>query len=682
MIAKMRRDRRPTGLIEAGPSVGQNDRAAPAATTGHGAAAPVTNAYRAAWASLRGPLAMAAFFSALVNILMLTGSLYMLEVYDRVLGSGSLPTLAGLFVIVTMMYAFLAYYDFLRARILSGIASRLDRTVGPTAFRAWLRGGLDPKGADSQPLRELDHVRAFLSGPAVNGLFDLPWMPFYLAVLYLVHPWLLWLTIAGAGVIAIIAAVNRRVSAQAIARTSGFDLAERRFAERAQSLAGALLPMGMESALTSRWLGLHDATRTAARAGAGASEGLAASSRTFRMFLQSVTLTIGAWLVLRGEISGGMIIASTILAGRALAPLDQVIGHWRTIGRAGEAHRRLIAFFDAEAARDAAAIDLPAPTGRIEVADLTKHAPRRDSGTSPPILSRVSFALDPGDGLGVIGNSAAGKSTLARLLVGAWEPDAGEVRFDGATRAQWQPDRLGRSIGYLPQSVDLLPGTVRDNIARFDPDATSEEVIEAAEMAGVHDMILSLPQGYATEVGGADSPLSGGQVQRIGLARALYGRPSIVVLDEPNSNLDADGDAALTKAVLGLRARGAAVVVMAHRPSALASVNKIMVLQTGMLVAFGPKEDVLGPSPAIVTANAPAPARLAERAPASLTRQATDDPSEAADAPTPEMAEADAAAVPERQVPAARAPGPMILDKPLARNLGRSRHPVFSRWRA
>lgn len=616
------------------------------------------NIYTAAWRSLRPPLILAATFSALVNILMLTGSIYMLQVYDRVLGSGSVATLVGLFLVVSLLFLFLAYYDFLRSRVLSQIAARLDHLISPTTFRAWLRDGRDPNRADGQPLRDLDMVRGTLASPAMHGLFDLPWMPVYLVVIYLVHPWLFWLTIAGAAVILAIAAVNRRISMQAIVGASTNEEAERRFVDRSQAMAATLLPMGMERSLTGRWAALHQATVGSAKKGAGASELLAAGSRAFRMFLQSATLTVGAWLVLRGEISGGMIIAATIISGRALAPLDQVIGHWRVIGRAAEAHRRLGAFFDGEAKTyDHAEVELPAPTGKIEVDGLTKHAPQRTSDAARhTILDRLTFALEPGDGLGVIGSSASGKSTLARLLVGGWRADGGEIRLDGATHDQWHPDALGRSIGYLPQNVDLLPGTVRENIARFDPEARSEDVIEAARQAGVHEMVLSLPEGYATKVGTPDSPLSGGQVQRLGLARALYGRPAIVVLDEPNANLDAEGDAALNRAIVALRARGATAIVMAHRPSALASVNKIMVLQAGVLVAFGPKEDVLGQSPT----EALAPPQFA---------------------PTVEGDEASATEPPSAAGARAGQP-PATAEKFPPRGLARSRHPVFSRWRA
>lgn len=620
--------------------------------------AGTTNAYRAALRALRPSLIIAAVFSAVVNILMLTGSVYMLEVYDRVLGSGSLPTLVGLFAIVVVLYVFLAYYDFLRSRILSRAAVRLDQRVGAKSFRAWLQAGREV-GSDgrneAQPLRDLESVRGFLSSPAVSGIFDLPWMPVYLIVLFLVHPWLGWLTVAGAVVVMVLALVNRVMTRHAVAQAANLDMVERHFSERSQSLAGALLPMGMENALTGRWQELHNATLAGAQKGANASEALVAASRAFRMLLQSSILTLGAWLVIRGEISGGMIVASSIISGRALAPIDQVIGQWRVIGRAAEAHRRLNGFFEGETAKTATRrVDLPRPTGKIDVLQLTKHAaPRKAGGARPHILNRISFSLESGDGLGVIANSAAGKSTLARLLVGAWSADSGEIRLDGATVDQWDADVLGRSIGYLPQSVELLLGTVRDNICRFDPEAKSDDVMEAARMAGIHDMILALPDGYATRVGGPDTPLSGGQVQRLGLARALYGNPAIVILDEPNSNLDATGDAALNQAIVKMREAGTTVVVMAHKPSVLSALNKIMILQGGAIAGFGTTEAILGIGHAetLTIANSAANTNANEAA--------------GLDAPVQ----------------------PFRLEKPRAasdspsRPLPRSSHPVFSQWR-
>lgn len=574
------------------------------------------NPYRAALRQLRPALLLAGLFSAAINLLMLTGPLYMMQVYDRVLGSGSVPTLVALTAVVVLLYAFFGLYDFLRGRILSRAAARLDSLVGPAAFAAWLRGGLPARGAagaegpGSQPLRDLETVRTFLGGPAVPALFDLPWIPLYLVLVFALHPLLGWVTLAGAGLVTVVALVNRHLTEAAFAATLAHEGAERTFAEQGRRSAELVAALGMDGRITERWRQMHVAGLATGQIGSDRSEVAASFSKAFRMLLQSLLLGVGAWLALRQEISAGMIIAVSVIAGRALAPVDQVIGQWRSIGKAQEAHRRCLVAFEPDRSAPAR-IRLPAPTGALRVTGLTKLAPGRGAGTpadSPRILDRVSFALDPGEGLGVIGNSASGKSTLARLLVGAWIPDAGEIRLDGATPDQWHPEDLGRHIGYLPQAVEMLPGTIRDNIARFDPAAPDETVIEAARIAGVHDMILRLPDGYATRLGPDCQPLSGGQMQRLGLARALYGAPRIVVLDEPNSNLDAVGDDALAAAIATMRARGSVVIVMAHRPSAIAAVSKVMILHNGAVAQFGPKEEVLAPSSRVATVQKTMPA--------------------------------------------------------------------------
>lgn len=560
--------------------------------------------YRQVWRSLRPGLGAAAAVSAVISVLMLTGSIYMLQVYDRVLASGSVPTLVGLFVIVVVLYGFLGFYDFLRARLLSRVALRLDHALAALAFRRWLGA---PQSA-AQPLRDLEALRGFLSGPAMSGLFDLPWVPLYLAVLFLVHPWLGWLTIAGAGIVAVLAWVAHRLTQAQIVRSLTEDAVARDFADRSQRNAEMIRAMGMLGSVSARWRQLQETGLATGQEAGNPAEAIGAASRAFRMLMQSAILTLGAYLVIQGQMSGGMIIASSILTGRALAPVDQVIGQWRAIGKALESHRRLGAFF-AAGALPTPVVALPAPTGQISVTNLVKLAPQPGrkpemalTADRPRLLDGISFTLAPGDGMGVIGASASGKSTLARLLAGSWDLDGGEIRLDGATRDQWDPAVLGRHIGYLPQQVDLLPGTLRDNIARFDPAITDDEVIAAATAAGVHDMILHLPDGYAARVGGIgeSTPLSGGQVQRVGLARALCGQPALVILDEPNSNLDAAGEASLARAIFELRAAGSTVIVMAHRPNVLLATNKLLILSEGRMVKFGDR-DVLaassGPQP-------------------------------------------------------------------------------------
>ena len=559
---------------------------------------PATTPYLGALRGLRRTFVLAGLFSAVINLLMLTGPIYMLQVYDRVLSSGSVATLVGLFAIVIVLYAFLGLYDFLRARLLSRAALRLDAQLGEEAFRFVLRAGIIGGGAQidprAQPVRDLEAVRGFLGSPAVTGLFDLPWMPIFLALVFVIHPWLGWLTLAGAAIVAVAALLNQILAQKSIHRAMSMEAAERTLVDQARTDAETLHALGMRERLVRRWRDMHDAALATAQMGSDRSEGFAAFSKSFRLLLQSALLTLGAYLALRQEITPGMIIATSIIAGRALAPVDQVIGQWRAIGRAREAHQRLREIFERMPPKKPR-VELPAPAGDLRVTALTKLAPAGPEGQAdrPRILDRVSFALSAGDGLGVVGNSAAGKSTLARLLVGAWVADAGEIRLDGATLDQWTPEALGRHVGYLPQSLHILSGSVGENIARFDPEAKDSDIIEAARIAGVHEMILGLPDGYATHMDRMTRPLSGGQIQRLGLARAIYGTPRLIVLDEPNSNLDADGDDALAAAVRTMRDRGCVVVVMAHRPSALASVNKVMLLHQGRMAKFGDKDEVL-----------------------------------------------------------------------------------------
>ena len=552
------------------------------------------NAYIGALRGLRGTVILVGVFSALINLLMLTGPVYMLQIYDRVLSSGSVSTLGGLFAIVVVLYAFLGLYDFLRRRLLSRAALRLDAKVGEEAFRFALRSG----SPDPRPVRDLEMIRGFMSGGAITGLFDLPWTPLFLALIFLIHPWLGALTLAGAGVVAVAALLNQWLTRSSIRQAMSLDGAERSFVEQARGDAETLHALGMRDRLVARWRGLHDAALAAGQVGSDRSEGFGAFSKSFRLLLQSAILTMGAFLALRQEISPGMIVAASIIAGRALAPVDQVIGQWRAIGRARESHRNLREAFDRVPAKKPR-VDLPVPAGDLRVTALTKLAPAGDApGIDPPrILDRVGFALSAGDGLGVVGNSAAGKSTLARLLVGAWVPDAGHVRLDGATLDQWAPETLGRHVGYLPQSLQMLPGSVGENIARFDAQARDADIIAAARIAGVHEMILGLPDGYATHMDRMTRPLSGGQIQRLGLARAVFGAPRLIVLDEPNSNLDANGDDALAQAIRTMRAQGSVVVVMAHRPSAITAVNKVLLLHQGRVAKFGNKDEVLQSAP-------------------------------------------------------------------------------------
>lgn len=547
----------------------------------------VDNPYTKALKRLRKSFVQAGLFSAVINVLMLTGPLYMLQIYDRVLASGSIPTLTGLFIIVVALYCFLGAYEFFRARILSRAAYRFDEMVGEATFKDLVT----QQGHGSTAMRDLDILRGFLSGPALRGLFDVPWIPVFLIAIFIIHPWLGYLTLAGAAVVTAFALINQWATLGAMSNSLQQDAQERRLVAQVQRNSEAVRALGMRQALADRWRvqrneGLHFNQKAGDR-----SEGVYASSRAFRLLLQSLLLTAGAYLALTQEISAGMIVGTSIIAGRALTPVDQAIGQWPNITRALEAHRRLKQTLG-QADNGAAPVRLPPPTGEINLQAVTKFMPQGARAERGRILNQVSFELDPGDVLGVIGNSASGKSSLARILVGAWAPDMGEVRMDGATLSQWSPDDLGAHIGYLPQHVELLPGTINENIARFDPEAKEQDIFQAARIAGVHDLILALPEGYATQVGSAAQPLSGGQVQRIGLARALYGLPKFIVLDEPNAHLDIQGDGELTETIKRLKQFGSTIVIMAHRPGVLSQANKILILHKGQVAQFGSREEI------------------------------------------------------------------------------------------
>jgi len=569
-------------------------------------------AYPAVLRRLRPALIGAAAVSAVLNVLMLTGSIYMLQVYDRVLASGSVPTLVGLFAIVVVLYGFMAAYDALRARLLSRSGLRLDAEMGAAGFRAILARPDAAGGRQDvqQPLRDIETLRGFLSGPLVGTLCDLPFVPLYLAILFLVHPWLGWLTIGGAALAACLALISQR-----LAENTPSTNAERLLTEAAARQTETILAMGMAPALLQRWRALRDRALARGQSGQEKVELLAAISRSFRLLLQSAILSMGAYLVIQGDMSGGMIIASSVLSGRALGPIDQIIGQWKGLARTREAHQRLMADGDLRCAEPEAELDLPNLRGAVQLTNVTRLGSAAPGAEPSRILQDVSLALQPGDVLAVLGPSGSGKSTLARLLVGAIRPDQGDVRLDGATLDQWDAARLGSWIGYLPQQAEMLPGTIRENIARFNPTMTDGAVIEAARLVGIHEMILALPEGYATVVGtpGTQALLSGGQMQRLGLARALCGKPSLVVLDEPNANLDEAGDAALSRAIALLREAGSTVVVMTHRPNILAEATKLLYLKGGRVAVFGPKDEIVARAQGI----APAPAPTADAAPAA-----------------------------------------------------------------
>ncbi|GJE25182.1 type I secretion system permease/ATPase [Methylobacterium organophilum] len=537
-----------------------------------------------------GALLGVGLLSALVNLLYLTGSLFMLEVYDRVLPSRSVPTLLGLAAIVLVLYGFQGLFDVLRNRLLVRIGASVDRAFGRRTYDAVVQAPLVAArhGDGLQPLRDLDQVRTFLSSPGPAALFDLPWIPLYLLLCFAFHPWIGAAVLGGALLLVSITLVTdllTRRPSRAAAAAAGQRYA---LAEAGRRNAEVLRAMGMTPRTGDLWAEASERHLVAQRRVSDVAGGFGAMAKVLRLTLQSLVLGVGAYLVIEGEATGGIMIASSILVARALAPVELAVAHWKSLVAARQGWGRLKAFL-AAFPNERLSVALPAPCESVRVEALTVTAP----GLEHALVDDATFALRAGEGLGVIGASGSGKSSLIRALVGIWGPVRGCVRLDGATLDRWPPDVLGRHIGYLPQDVELFAGTVAQNIARFDPDAASAAIVAAARAAGVHDLVCALPKGYDTPIGEGGAALSGGQRQRIALARALYGAPFLVVLDEPNSNLDAEGEDALNRAIRDVRARGGTVVIVAHRPSALAAVNRLLFMAEGRVRAFGPKHEVL-----------------------------------------------------------------------------------------
>ncbi len=544
----------------------------------------------AALGACRGAFLWIGVFSAFINILALSGSLFMMEVYDRVIPSGSLPTLAGLFTLVAILYLFQGLLDLMRTRLLTRIGASLDQSLGSRVFDAVL--GLQLRapriGESSQPLRDLDIIRSFLSSSGPGAFFDLPWLPFYLGICFIFHPLLGLAVSCGAIFLVFLTLLTEVMSRLPTRETARYSVSRNRMIEMSRRNAEALVAMGMAGRVRQRFEELSRRHIDAQQSTSDTSGGFGGLSKVFRMLLQSAVLAVGAYLVIGQEATSGVIIAGSILSARALAPIDLVISNWKGFSASRQAKERLDKLLALiPDARDP--MLLPAPQFAFAVQGVAATPPEAQK----VVVQDVNFVLKPGNGLGIIGPSASGKSSLARLLVGIWSPQRGTIKLDGAPLSQWSSEALGAHIGYLPQAVELLEGTVAENIARFDPAATPDAIIAAAQAAFVHDMVLSLPQGYDTVIGEQGESLSAGQRQRLALARALYGTPFLVVLDEPNSNLDAEGEEALTQAMLGIRDRNGIVIVIAHRPSALGAVDMVLAMAGGRQQAFGPKDEVL-----------------------------------------------------------------------------------------
>ena len=540
--------------------------------------------------SCRTALVGLALACALINMLYLSGSIYMLEIYDRVLTSRSIPTLVGLSILIVILYGFQGLLDLLRGRVLvrvgrsigQSLSGRVYETIGRLAISR--RGG----GDGLQPLRDLDQIRGFLSGPGPGAFLDLPWMPFYIGICFMFHFWIGMTALVGALIIVSFTAMTEFMTRNP--QRTAVELAGKRLAlaESTRRNAEVLQAMGMRAAVANKWTQVDDKFLEVNQRASDVAGTFGSLSRVMRMGLQSALLGVGAYLVIRQEATPGIIIAGSILGARALAPVDLAIANWRNFVGARQSWHRLEELLKKFPAEDQQ-LALPKPKSHMSVENASIVPP----GDQRVVVQEISFRLEKGSGLGIVGPSASGKSSLARIITGVWTPVRGTVRIDGATLDQWPPSVLGKHIGYLPQDVELFSGTVTENIARFQPDPNPETVIAAAMAAGVHDLILRLPGGYDAEIGEGGASLSAGQRQRIALARALYGDPFLIVLDEPNSNLDAEGEEALTKAILGVRARGGIAIIIAHRPSALAGVDYMLVMMAGRSQAFGPKEEVL-----------------------------------------------------------------------------------------
>lgn len=523
------------------------------------------------------------------NILMLTGSVFMLQVYDRVLPSRSTATLVALTGLVVLLYMFYALIEWIRARMAIRLGGLVHDRFAPSLFQTSVRlkfvGG---QGIRANPIQDLDTVRQFVSGPGPIALLDLPWIPIYMAFAFFLHPLLGTFTLLGGVLITVLLVINELHSRRPGLVTTAAAAERAALTRDAESNAESIMAMGMLDAITSRWWQAASHFANTQQSSADRTAFYASITKGTRYLLQSAVLAIGAYLVIQGEVTGGLMIAASILTSRALAPIEQVVSQWRGFVNARQASARLIQILPL-GIMPSRPTQLPMPTATLVLEDMATGADPRHA----PLVHNVTFELAAGDGLGIIGPSGSGKSSIARALVGVWPVLRGSVRLDGSALSHFDPSQLGQTVGYLPQAVELLDGTIADNIGRFSPRHDTEAILSAAKSARVHDFIVTLPDGYDSRVGDHGSMLSAGQRQRIGLARALYGDPFLLVLDEPNSNLDMEGDQALTVAIAEARERGAIVVVVAHRPSAIEALNKVLFMREGRPAAFGNKEAVL-----------------------------------------------------------------------------------------
>lgn len=530
-----------------------------------------------------------AIFSFFVNLLMLTGPLYMLQVYDRVLGSRSEATLIALSLLVAFLYGMMGLLDFARGRIMGRVGarfqSRLDRRVFEAVMR---RSAISADEKSATGLRDLESVQRLMTSPVLMSVFDIPWTPFFILGILIFHPWLGYLAIVGGTLLIFIAVLNQITTRNPVGKSNMATFKSEAMADQIRTEAEMIRSLGMTGAAFNRWQVARTESLQSLLKSADLAGGFNTSTKTFRLFLQSAMLGLGAYLVLQGELTPGAMIAGSILMGRALAPIESAIGQWSLVQRAVKGWDSLSELLG-EVPPEPERTPLPTPKAKLEAQSVTVIPP----GEQQAALRAVNFTIQPGQAVGVIGPSGAGKSTLARAITGVWRPAGGKMRLDGASLDNYEPDVLGQHIGYLPQRVQLFDGTIAENIARLSQNPDPQKIVEAAQKAAAHDMILKLPDGYDTRVSAAGGRLSGGQIQRIGLARAMYGNPVILVLDEPNSNLDNEGSMALNKAIRHMKDEQKSVLIMAHRPAAIQECDTLLVLDGGVRTAFGPKDEVL-----------------------------------------------------------------------------------------
>lgn len=567
----------------------------------------------------RPALTGVAAFSMLINLLMLASPLYMMQLYDRVLPSRSVPTLIALSVLFVGIVAVIGGFEFLRSRVMVRMGTGLDRRLAARVFDAIVQRDVGGAGKHrDQPLQDLTQLRTFLTGPGLFAFFDAPWVPIYVAAIFLLHPVLGGVAVVGSLALMVLALASERWTRSALEQANTSHEREATWVESSRRSAESLIAMGMTDGARERW-NLERKSALDAQAIASDRSGLlAAMSRSLRLLLQSAMLGTGAALAIEGVISAGAMVAGSILLGRALAPVEQAIAHWRSLLGARRSYARLSSLVT-ESSSPEEALRLPAPKGVIQVEQITAGPP----GATRATLQQLDFEIESGEVLGIVGRSGAGKSTLAKLLAGVWRPQRGVIRLDGTALDHWHREDLSRAVGYLPQEIELFEGTIRSNIARLEVSASDAEVLRAAKLAGAHELISHLPDGYETDLGRDGACLSGGQRQRIALARALYGSPSLIILDEPNSSLDAEGDGALTEAIRAMKQAGCTVIVVAHRPSAIAAVDRVLVLSEGRVAALGPRDSLLREVKADADADEEAARPAPENANVQMLRRST-----------------------------------------------------------